>query len=310
MNPARPSTAAVWVSALRPKTLGASLCPVLMGGALAYHDGALKDTLQWQLVGSAFAGACLLQIASNFANDLFDGLRGTDSGERLGPARAVGCKLVTPRAMVFALCITLVFAGFPAWFLAHHSGVVFAIIGVCGAIAAVGYTAPPFTLAYRGLGDLFVFVFFGPIAVAGTRAACDGAWTISALVCGFAPGAIAVCLLATNNLRDRVGDLSNDKRTLVARFGQRFGRTQIIVCHVLACIVPMFAVIMLQLPPTIMLASFIAFMFAPASITIARGRDGVALNKNLAMFGALLYVYGATFALAIWTGQSMSGGAK
>ena len=82
MKSARPSTAAVWLSALRPKTLGASLCPVLMGGALAYHDGALKDALQWQLVGAAFVGACLLQIASNFANDLFDGLRGTDSGER------------------------------------------------------------------------------------------------------------------------------------------------------------------------------------------------------------------------------------
>ena len=222
MKSARPSTAAVWVSALRPKTLGASLCPVLMGGALAYYDGALKDALQWKLVGAAFVGACLLQIASNFANDLFDGLRGTDSGERLGPTRAVGGNLVTPRAMAAALCITLLFAAFPAWFLAMHSGIAFAIIGACGAIAAVGYTAPPFSLAYRGLGDLFVFVFFGPIAVAGTRAACDGTWTTSAILCGLASGAIAVCLLATNNLRDRVGDLRNGKRTLVARYGERF----------------------------------------------------------------------------------------
>ena len=310
MKSARPSTAAVWVSALRPKTLGASLCPVLMGGALAYYDGALKDALQWKLVGAAFVGACLLQIASNFANDLFDGLRGTDSGERLGPTRAVGGNLVTPRAMAAALCITLLFAAFPAWFLAMHSGVAFAIIGACGAIAAVGYTAPPFSLAYRGLGDLFVFVFFGPIAVAGTRAACDGTWTTSAILCGLASGAIAVCLLATNNLRDRVGDLRNGKRTLVARYGERFGRAQIFICHAIACVVPIFAVMVLQLPPTVMLASFIAILFAPASITIGRGRDGAVLNQNLAMFGALLYVYGVAFALGMWFGISISGAVK
>jgi 1,4-dihydroxy-2-naphthoate polyprenyltransferase len=302
MKSARPSTAAVWVSALRPKTLGASLCPVLIGGALAYHDGVLKNTLQWKLVCAAFVGACLLQIASNFANDLFDGVRGTDSGERLGPTRAVGGNLVTPRAMSVALCITLVFAVFPAWFLASHSGIAFAIIGACGAIAAVGYTAPPFSLAYRGLGDLFVFVFFGPIAVAGTRAACDGAWTTSALVCGVASGAIAVCLLATNNLRDRVGDLRNGKRTLAVRFGARFGRVQIYICHAIAFVVPIFAVVVLQLPPAVMLASFIAIVFAPASITIARGRDGATLNKNLAMFGVLLYIYGVAFALGMWIG--------
>ena len=302
MNAARPSTAAVWLSAIRPKTLGASLCPVLIGGAIAYNDGVLKSALQWKLVCAAFVGACLLQIASNFANDLFDGVRGTDSGERLGPTRAVGGNLVTPRAMSGALCITLVFAVFSAWFLASHSGIAFAIIGACGAIAAVGYTAPPFSLAYRGLGDLFVFVFFGPIAVAGTRAACDGAWTTSALVCGVASGAIAVCLLATNNLRDRVGDLRNGKRTLAVRFGARFGRVQIYICHAIAFVIPIFAVVVLQLPPAVMLASFIAIVFAPASITIARGRDGAALNKNLAMFGALLYIYGVTFALGMWMG--------
>ena len=302
MNAARPSTAAVWLSAIRPKTLGASLCPVLIGGALAYHDGVLKNTLQWKLVCAAFVGACLLQIASNFANDLFDGLRGTDSGERLGPTRAVGGKLVTPRAMSVALCIALVLAAFPAWFLASQSGVVFAIIGVFGAIAAVAYTAPPFMLAYRGLGDIFVFAFFGPIAVAGTRAACDGAWTTTALVCGLASGAIAVCLLATNNLRDRVGDLRNGKRTLAVRFGARFGRVQIYICHVIAFVVPIFAVVVLQLPPAVMLASFIAIVFAPASITIARGRDGASLNKNLAMFGGLLYIYGVAFTLGMWMG--------
>jgi len=191
------SPAGIWIAALRPKTLGASLCPVLMGAALAWSDGVFA----WLPVTAALAGACLLQVASNFANDLFDGLRGTDSGARLGPQRAVASGLISPQAMRRALILVLLLAAVPAAFLTWHAGAAFAAIGVAGSICAVGYTAPPLALAYRGLGDLFVFIFFGPLAVAGTRAACDGDWTAAALVAGVAPGAIGVALLATNNLR-------------------------------------------------------------------------------------------------------------
>jgi len=285
------AAARTWLAALRPKTLGASFCPVAMGGALAWHDGVFA----WLPVAAALAGACLLQVASNFANDLFDGLRGTDSGERLGPQRAVASGLVAPRAMGAALAIALLAAAVPAAYLAWHAGPAFAAIGVVGAVCAVGYTAPPMSLAYRGLGDIFVFAFFGPLAVAGTRAACDGAWTEEALLLGLGPGAIAVCLLATNNLRDRAGDEASGKRTLAVRCGARFARTQIAACHAVAMGVPAFAAVLYPLPWTVSLASLAALLFLPASESIRRGRDGAALNANLAQFGALLAVYGVAF---------------
>ena len=284
----------IWLAALRPKTLGASLCPVLMGAALAWHDGVFA----WMPVAAAFAGACLLQVASNFANDLFDGLRGTDSRERLGPQRAVASGLVTPRAMAVALAAALLAAVVPAWYLADRGGIAFAAIAAAGAVCAVGYTAPPMSLAYRGLGDLFVFAFFGPLAVAGTRAACDGRWTEEALVCGLAPGAIAVCLLATNNLRDRVGDAASGKRTLAVRFGERFARRLVLVMHAVAFALPVVAAERYGLPRGIMLATIVCAL-VPASIEIARGRDGAALNRNLALFGATLYLYGAAFAIGM-----------
>ncbi|MEI7878532.1 MAG: 1,4-dihydroxy-2-naphthoate octaprenyltransferase [Planctomycetota bacterium] len=292
----------VWVSALRPKTLGASLCPVLMGGALAWRDGVFA----WTPVLAAFSGACLLQIASNFANDLFDGRRGTDSGvgvhARLGPPRAVGSGAVSQRAMAMALVLALVLAVIPASYLTVHAGAIFAVIGVLGAICAVLYTAGPAPLGYIGLGDFFVFAFFGPIAVAGTRAACDGAWTSAAFASGIAPGAIAVALLATNNLRDRIGDAAHGKRTLVVRLGEGFGRAQIVACHALAILVPLVAILFFGVPRGALTASMLAILLAPISMSIILGRDGAALNKSLAGFGAMLYFYGVAFAVGVYLG--------
>lgn len=284
---ARPGSLSVWVSAIRPKTLGASLCPVLVGATLARVDGVFK----WDRVLVALAGALLLQIASNLANDLFDGLRGTDGATRVGPRRAVGSGLVSPRAMVAALGLTLVLAALPAAWLAVYASPVFLAIGMLGAMCSVGYTAPPLSLAYRGLGDVFVFLFFGPIAVAGTRAACDGAWTTPALVCGCATGAIGVCLLATNNLRDEAGDRASGKRTIVVRFGAPFVRGLVRACTFVAMAVPIVAAFAFALPKGIMLASLVAAVLGGGSQASRLG-----FGARLAMFGLLLYVYGIAFA--------------
>lgn len=283
----RPNQLLVWIAAIRPKTLGASLCPVLVGATLARVDGVFK----WDRVLVALAGALLLQIASNLANDLFDGLRGTDGATRVGPQRAVGSGLVTPRAMVSALGLTLVFAALPAAWLAVYASPVFLAIGMLGAMCAVGYTAPPLALAYRGLGDVFVFLFFGPIAVAGTRAACDGAWTMPAFVCGLATGAIGVCLLATNNLRDEAGDRASGKRTIVVRFGAGFVRNIVKLCINVAIAIPIIAAFVYGLPKGIMLASLVAAILGGGSQATR-----LSFDLRLAMFGLLLYVYGIAFA--------------
>jgi 1,4-dihydroxy-2-naphthoate octaprenyltransferase len=289
---ARPSTLAVWISAIRPKTLGASLCPVLIGATLAHVDGVFA----WDRVLVALAGAVLLQIASNLANDLFDGLRGTDGAGRIGPRRAVGSGLVSPKAMIAALGLVVVLAALPAAWLAVFAGPVFLVIGMFGAICAVGYTAPPLALAYRGLGDVFVFVFFGPLAVAGTRAACDGAWTTPALVCGCATGAIGVCLLATNNLRDEAGDRASGKRTIVVRFGARFVRILISLCVNVAIAVPIIAAFVFGLPKGIMIASVVAALLGGAASPRRSIVGGEAFGLRLALFGLLLYTYGIAFA--------------
>ncbi|MBU3682535.1 MAG: 1,4-dihydroxy-2-naphthoate octaprenyltransferase [Phycisphaerales bacterium] len=287
--------ARAWIGAIRAKTLGASLCPVAMGAGLAWHDGAFA----WIPVVAALAGAGLLQVASNLANDLFDGLRGTDSGARIGPVRAVASGAISARAMAVALALVLAAAAVPAAWLSMHAGAWFAVIGVAGAVSAVAYTAGPMPLAYVGLGDLFVFAFFGPVAVAGTRAACDGTWSGEAAFLGIAPGAIGMCLLATNNLRDRVGDAESGKRTLIVRCGERFGRALIATCHAAAIAVPVATWAAWQLPAGAMAASAVAAGFVPVSVAVLRGRDGTALNRTLAGFGAMLYAYGVAFAAGL-----------
>jgi 1,4-dihydroxy-2-naphthoate octaprenyltransferase len=290
-QPLPASGAPAWLGAIRPKTLGASVCPVAMGAGLAWHD----DAFAWTPVLAALAGAGLLQVASNLANDLFDGLRGTDSGARIGPARAVASGAISARAMAVALVLVLAAAAVPATYLSMQAGAWFAVIGIAGAVSAVAYTAGPMPLAYVGLGDLFVFAFFGPVAVAGTRAACDGTWSGEAMFLGIAPGAIGVCLLATNNLRDRAGDAASGKRTLIVRFGERFGRALIATCHAAAIAVPVTAWAAWRMPAGAMAASAVAAAFVPVSVSVLRGRDGAALNGTLAGFGAMLYAYGVAF---------------
>ena len=292
-----------WLGAARPKTLGASLCPVAMGGAIAWHDGVFA----WLPVLAALAGAGMLQVASNLANDLFDGLRGTDSGARIGPARAVASGAVPARVMAVALVVVLLAAAVPATYLTQHAGAWFAAIAIAGAVSAVAYTAGPAPLAYVGLGDLFVFVFFGPLAVAGTRAACDGTWSGEALFLGIAPGAIGVCLLTANNLRDRVGDAASGKRTVIVRFGERFGRMMIAACHLAAIAVPVAAWAAWGLPAGAMAASAVACAFVPLSMHVLCGRDGAALNATLAGFGAMLYAYGVAFAAGLALSSSTGG---
>jgi len=289
---ARPSTLAVWISAIRPKTLGAALCPVLIGATLAHIDGVFA----WDRVLVALAGAVLLQIASNLANDLFDGLRGTDGAGRIGPRRAVGSGLVSPKAMVAALGLVIVLAALPAAWLAVYAGPVFLVIGMFGAICAVGYTAPPLALAYRGLGDVFVFIFFGPLAVAGTRAACDGMWTMPSALCGLAPGAIGVCLLATNNLRDEVGDRAAGKRTSVVRLGAPTMRAVVRFATMIAIAMPIVAAITLGLPKGVMIASILAAVLGGLAAPRAGADSPQAFGFRLAVFGLLLCAYGVAFA--------------
>lgn len=217
--------AVVWCAAARPRTLVASVAPVSIGICLAARDAGEVLFLPACLC-LAFGVFC--QIGSNFANDYYDYLKGADADRRLGPARAVSSGVVSPPAMrratygalVFAFCIGL------ALMMACGAGWPFFLIGVACVACAVGYTAGPRPLAYVGLGDLCVVLFFGLVATGGTHyalvLAAGGEWIPSPWA-GLSVGLMANNLLLVNNHRDAEEDAACGKRTTVVRFGREFG---------------------------------------------------------------------------------------
>lgn len=219
----RPSAAAIWWSAARPKTLGAAFAPVFIGAAMAYSDGVLD----LPKVLACLAGAVNLQLGTNFANDYFDFVKGADNEDRIGPARATAAGWVTPEQMRLATILVYVALIPTALYLTAAGGWPIVVIGIASVIASVAYTGGPYPLAYVGLGDLFVLAFFGPIAVGGTYYTQALTAPPETLVAGLMPGLIATALLAVNNLRDVPTDTVAGKRTLAVRFGETFARWEI-----------------------------------------------------------------------------------
>lgn len=213
----------VWLEAARPKTLPAAIVPVLVATAFAHaHGGA---SLAKAAVCLAFA--LLVQIGTNFANDYFDFVQGADTAERVGPRRAVAAGLVTPHAMLRATALVLGLAFAVGLLLVIEGGWLLVPVGVVSIVCAVAYTGGPYPLGYNGLGDVFVFIFFGLVAVTVTffvqvgRAPGADVWLAAAAL-----GALAANILVANNYRDAETDARAGKRTLVVRFGKRFARIQ------------------------------------------------------------------------------------
>lgn len=213
-----------WWMALRPKTLSAALAPIFVGTAVA--AGSLH---QWDLWISACAlfAVIFIQIATNLFNDAIDFEKGADTHERLGPVRVTQSGLLSKNQVMRAgaFCLVVAFAfGVP---LVIHGGWPIVIIGLVSIVMAYAYTGGPFPLAYRGLGDVFVFIFFGLVAVGGLVWLHTGAWNADALVAGSQVGLLGTVLIAINNLRDHAQDRSVGKKTLAARFGVTFARREI-----------------------------------------------------------------------------------
>jgi len=217
---AAPSPFAAWLSATRPKTLAAGLAPVAVGTALA----ATVGPVQWLPAVLCLVGALLIQVGVNFANDALDAARGADGPDRLGPRRAVASGLISARAMLTATAIVLGLAFAVGLWLCAWGGWPILVLGVVSLVCAIAYTGGPWPLAYHGLGDCFVLLFFGLFAVLGSAwvqvAASTAAlpawwWAVAAAV-----GCQATAILCVNNLRDIVGDARVGKRTLAVRLGE------------------------------------------------------------------------------------------
>ena len=211
-----------WIVAARPRTLGAAVIPVIAGAALASSTGQLHA------IASSLALVCavLIQMAANYFNDAIDHAKGADTAERIGPLRVTAAGLLPARRVLTAGCVLLALTAILAVPLILRGGWVILLIGCASIIFAYIYTGGPLPLAYLGLGEIFVVLFFGLIAVGGTFFLNTLEFSAAALLAGLQIGIHACVLLAVNNLRDLEGDRLAGKHTLAARFGLAFARNE------------------------------------------------------------------------------------
>lgn len=293
MNPVRPSTLKVWWLACRPKTLLIGLAPVAIGLGLAKGDGAFHaPTAILTLVTGL-----LVQILSNLVNDLADFQKGTDDENRLGPPRVTAMGWVSPEGMRVAIAVTGSLVVIGTIFLAVQGGWPILILGAASMLFAWAYTAGPFPLGYHGLGDLFAFVFFGPVAVSATYYLQTDRLTSHAIWAGIAPGAFSTALLTVNNLRDIHGDRLNGKRTLAVRFGETFAKVEYQACLALSIAGPV-AVAFLTGKWWCLCAPGALAVALPA-IRLVRGpHAGAGLNAALGRTALTALFFSGAFALA------------
>jgi 1,4-dihydroxy-2-naphthoate octaprenyltransferase len=289
-----PGSLGAWLLACRPATLTAALAPVLVGTAVAARSAELR---LGPLVATLL-GASLLQIGSNFANDVFDFEKGADTAERLGPTRAVQAGLVSTAGMKLGMAIVFTLALLAGLYLTWVSGPAIVAIGVASILAAIGYTGGPYPLGYHGLGDLFVFLFFGVVAVTGTVFVQLGGVTPLGWVTSIGLGAVATNILVVNNVRDRLTDVRAGKRTLAVRLGRRGAELEYLGLYALAYLTP-FAAWAAGGGPGCLLG-LATLPLALKNYRDLRRLEGKALNQLLVRTAKLVFLYGASLALGAW----------
>lgn len=215
-----------WIAASRPKTLGAAIAPVAVGCALAEK---IAGKLDWSLACFTLGSCMALQIATNFFNDALDAQKGADTAARIGPRRITASGHASAGAVKLSAWIMLGIAVLFALPLFEARGMPIIVIGIPSLFFCFGYTGGPVPLAYRGLGELFVILFFGFVAVTGTVFVQTGEWLIYGLVGGLQIGCLSTVLIAINNLRDVEEDRRSGKHTLAVRFGITFARVEILL---------------------------------------------------------------------------------
>lgn len=295
MTEGRPGRLELWVHAARPHTLPASAAPALAGGGLALSEGVFAPLP----FAAALAGAGLLQIGANVANDYFDGVRGTDREKRSGFVRVTGSGLVPPgrvrRWMLGVFALSLV----PGAYLVWVGGWPILAVGLAGILAAIAYTGGPWPYGYHGMGELFTFVFFGLVAVAGTHYVQSLRWSPAALLAGAGVGAHCTAILVVNNLRDLDTDARAGKRTLAVRTGR--GATRALYAGLLAAAaaVPVVGIAAAGWSPGALLAWIAVGAALPALRTVLGDPDPEALDDALATTARTLALYGLLLGVGV-----------
>ncbi|MFB6142310.1 MAG: 1,4-dihydroxy-2-naphthoate polyprenyltransferase [Halorientalis sp.] len=300
-----------WLMAARPQTLPAGAAPVVVGTGLALHAGVFAPLP----AVAALLGALLIQVGTNFANDYYDAVKGADTAEREGFTRVTAGGLIEPARVRQAMAATYGLAVVVGLFLVYVGGLPILVVGLSSIAAGVAYTGGPYPYGYRGLGDLFVFVFFGLVAVTGTyyvQAAASlpgvgplplgippGTVTPAALAASLPAAGLSTAILVVNNVRDRESDAAAGKRTLAVVLGYRWSRVEWCLLVGLAYAVP----VGLALTPGFGLPVLLPLATLPLAVLVGRTvltrTDGEALNPALERTGQLLAAHSVLFATGL-----------
>jgi 1,4-dihydroxy-2-naphthoate octaprenyltransferase len=295
---AAPSRTEAWRHAVRVPTLAASIVPVVVGSALAWRHGAFQA---W-IALAALVGAVAIQIGTNLANDLYDFHKGADSGTRLGPPRVLARGWLTPRAVRGAMLGSFSLATLAGLYLTYRSGWPVLVIGVASIASGIAYTAGPFALAYVGLGDLFVFLFFGLVAVVGTYYVHAGTVHPEAILAAIPVGALATAILVVNNVRDIDTDRAAGKRTLAVKIGRAGARGEFIALLLGAYGIPLGLWAQGLRSAWILLPLATVTLAARALQAVLEREDGPSLNRALLDTARLHAIFGLLFAIGIALG--------
>ncbi len=280
--------------ASRPATLPAAIVPVIVGTAI----GARESTFHPGTFVAALFAAILIQIGTNFANDYFDFRKGADTAERLGPVRITQAGLASPSTVLAATLVTFAAASVLGIYLIYIGGWPIVAIGVASILSGLAYTGGPYPLGYHGLGDVFVFLFFGVVAVAGSAYLQSGTVSSLALIASIPVGLLVTAILIVNNLRDIDTDRVAGKRTLAVRLGRLATRRQYLLFLTLAYLTP----VVLFLLGAIGGWFALPLLTIPLAVKVARtvwAGTGQVLNRALKQTGQLHLLFGLLFAAAL-----------
>lgn len=283
-----------WVFASRPKTLPAAIVPVLIGSSIAFYDYKFKFTAT--LV--ALTCALLIQIGTNFVNDLYDYLSGTDKEVRVGPLRVLASGLISVKEMKIGIVLIFALTFLLGLYLVYISTWITLLIGIMSILAGIAYTAGPYPLAYNGLGDIFVFIFFGFIGTVGTYYVQAVEITPLVLWASIPVGALITNILVVNNYRDIEEDASAGKITLAVKLGKRFTRIQYLTFTIVSYLI-LFVVYFTYKQSLFVFLPLLSLPFAVRLVRMIYKYKGTELNKTLALTAILSAVYGLLFAVGI-----------
>lgn len=287
-----PTPFQAWVLAARPKTLPAAVGPVLVGAALAASDGLFR----WLPALAALVVSLLLQIGSNLANDYFDYVKGTDTHERVGPTRVTSAGLLAPGQVRAGMVVVFGLAALLGLYLVWVGGWPILALGAAAIVAAITYTGGPFPYGYYGMGEVFVFIFFGLAAVTGTYYLVSGTLNATAWLAAVPVGALITAVLVVNNYRDRHTDAKGGKRTLAVLLGARGAQLEYVLLLALAYAA---SALLAWLRSPWLLLPLVSLPLAWRLVRELRTLDGPALNKTLAGTARLSLIFALLLALGL-----------